>query len=252
MEGTAMSDGIWSALSGAVSHVTALDIAANNIANASTPGFRADHLVFHEYLGRAAAGTARQAGPGLRSTTISTVVPDQSQGTIVQTGRGLDAAIRGEGYFVVSTAQGDRYTRVGSFDVAKDGTLVTRTGDTVLGADRKRIVLPRDASGMRITADGTIEVSGQPAGQLMTVSFDRKAVLEKEGSVLLRRAQGTPAPTQARVSLESGALEQSNMSAVQGMMDIVSASRGFEACERVIDAFRDEDRRAAMAIAGKG
>ena len=245
-----MSEGIWSALAGAVGQLTALEVAANNVANASTPGYRADHVVFREYLGRAAAARGRPP-PGMRSNAIGAIMTTATQGNIVQTGRELDVALRGDGYFVVKTPRGERYTRLGSFQVARDGALVTRDGDPVLGSDHKVVRVPREAGGARILADGTVEWSGGRAGELLCVSFDRKVVLEKEGSVLLRpSAPASPSPV--RMSLEPGALEQSNMSAVKGMMDIVGASRGFEACERVIDAFRDADRKAAMTIAGRG
>lgn len=245
-----MSDGIWSALSGAVGQLTALDVAANNVANASTAGYRADHLVFREVLGRAAASKGRP-GPGMNYSSASNVLADQSQGAIVQTGRPLDVAIRGEGYFVVSTARGERYSRQGNFQVARDGTLMTRDGDPLVGTDLRRIKLPAGATDVNIAADGTVHVAGQPSGQLLTVAFKGTNALEKEGAVLFRRAQGAAAAVPIPAAMEPGALEQSNMSAVTGMMDIVGASRSFDACQRVIDAFRDADRRAAMSIAGK-
>ncbi|MBI5537760.1 MAG: flagellar hook-basal body protein [Deltaproteobacteria bacterium] len=245
-----MSDGIWSALSGAVGQLTALDIAANNVANVSTPGYRADHLVFREVLGKATAAKGRPS-PGMNYSSVGNVLADQSQGTVVQTGRPLDTAIRGNGYFVISTPRGERYTRMGSFEVARDGTLTTREGAPLIGVDLRRIKLPQGATDVRIGADGTVQVAGQPSGQLLTVSFPGKSPLEKEGAVLFRRAQGAAAPVPTPAILEPGALEQSNMSAVTGMMDIVGASRSFDACQRVIDAFRDADRRAAMNIAAK-
>jgi flagellar basal body rod protein FlgG len=242
-----MSDGIWTALSGAVGQLSALDVAANNVANSSTPGYRADHLVFSEALGKARAGAGGRNG--MRANSIGAIAIDQGQGAIVRTGRPLDVAIRGDGYFVVSTAGGDRYTRLGNLEVSREGLLVTRGGDPVLGIDRKKIKVPAGAADARIGPDGSVEVGGASVGQLLTVTFDKKAVLNKEGAVLLKPADSATAATPNRAALEIASLEQSNLTAVKGMMDIVGATRSFEACERVIDAFRDADRRAAMAIA---
>src|SRR5690606_348768 len=106
-----MSTGIWAAVSGATGQMAALDVAANNVANAGTPGFRADREVFAVALAGAMDGNGAES---LRYNTLRSVQPDLSVGQIVHTGRELDVALtREEGLFVVRTADGDRYTRAG-------------------------------------------------------------------------------------------------------------------------------------------
>jgi flagellar basal body rod protein FlgG len=244
-----MSDGIWSALSGAVAQVTALDVAANNMANASTPGFRGDYVVFREQLSKAAS--RGRANRNLRFGTAGSVVAKIGGGEIMQTGRALDVAIRGDGFFAVSTSRGERLTRLGAFEVGKGGVLANRDGDPVLGVDRRPIRARADAKDVRIEADGSVLADGNKVGQVLVVASPNPASLQKEGPLLYRVGSGTQAPAAIQTELKPGYLEAADVSAVQGMMQIVAATRSFEACERAIDAFKDADRRAAMAIMGR-
>ena len=105
-----------------VGQQSALDIAAGNIANASTPGFRADRALFRQTL--VAANNRAVPTQSLRYAVTRTVEPDRRQGQLSQTGRGLDVAFRDtDSLFVVRTPQGERYTRAGSFQVLPDGRL---------------------------------------------------------------------------------------------------------------------------------
>ncbi|HKQ68961.1 MAG TPA: flagellar hook-basal body protein, partial [Polyangiaceae bacterium] len=243
-----MSDGIWSAASGAISQVMALDVAAENVANASTPAYHGDRVVFREVLTRATA--KKQGGFNLKYGAVGSIATDPLAGAITVTGRPLDVALKGpSSYLVVKTAQGERYTRYGSLEVNKNGMVVTRDGDAVLGLDRKPVRLT-PGSKVSIASDATVTMDGAPSGQLLTVQFKNPAGLAKEGSFLLRGQPAAGPPAVAPPELETGALEGSNVSPVKGMVDIVNASRAFEVCERVIDAFRDADRRAALDVMG--
>lgn len=114
-----------------VGQQAALDVAADNIANASTPGFRADRALFRQTL--VAANNRAVPTQSLRYSVTRTVEPDRRQGQLQQTGRGLDVALRDpDQLFVVKTQNGERYTRAGSFDIRADGRLTTRSGDIVL------------------------------------------------------------------------------------------------------------------------
>lgn len=242
-----MSDGIWSAASGAVGQLLALDVAADNVANAGTPGFQGGKAVFHEQLARAGA-----KGVGdLRYAAVGSVVNDTSPGPIVSTGRGLDVAIKGDGWFAVKSPQGERYTRGGAFQVGKDGTLSTHDGLPVLGSNRQPIRVGEGASSATIGDDGTVYANKQSVGQLMVVKFAAPSALEKQGGTLMRATAAAGAPVVTQPTLETSALEGSNVSVVRGMVEIVGASRNFEACEKAIEVFRDADRKAALDIFGK-
>lgn len=243
-----MSTGIWMAASGATSQLTALDTTANNLANASTPGFKADRAIFREHL-----ITAVQGGRNveqMRFNAIDGVTHDMSAGMITTTGRPLDAAISGEGFFVVRTPEGERYTRAGALQVGLDGNLQTNQGHLVLNEARRPIQIGAGAKSVRLTNDGNVEVDGAVSARLRLVTFPQVAGLEKEGHYLFRATEASGQARVAPVRLETGALEQGNVSVVRGMTEIVTTTRTFDAIERMIDAFRDMERRAAMDIAG--
>src|SRR6185295_4034379 len=252
-----MANGIWAALSGANVQLEALDVAANNVANASTPTYRADHAVFREYLGRASKNPnapkpkPTPATASMHYSTTDGIAANSTPGAMISTGRALDVSIQGDGMFAISTPRGVRYTRLGSIQVAKDGSLTTKDGDKFLNRDNRPISVPPEVTDIRITSDGSVHAAGAFSGQLVIVNFKNPANLAREGALVFKATPESGPPRLSTATLEPETLEQSNVSVVKGMVDIVSASRGFEACERAIDAFRDADRRAAMALMGK-
>ena len=238
-----MSHGIWSAASGADAQLAQLDVAANNAANASTAGYRGDRISFKQVLAGARAG----AGAPRYVTRVGGGV-DDTQGTVNGTGRNLDVAIRGAGYFAVQTANGERYTRAGQFDVGQDGQLRTHSGDLALGTDGRPIKV--SGADARIEADGTVRAKGDVVGRLRVVTFT--GPLAKEGAQLLRADVSSGAPKMtANPTLEASALEMANVSVVAAMVDMVTATRSFDACEKVIEAFSDADRKAATTLMGR-
>jgi flagellar basal body rod protein FlgG len=244
-----MSTGIWSAASGAVGKTSALDVAANNVANASTPGFRAEKAVFRQTLANAVDRT--RGTESLRYAVTRNNVPDFRAGQIVETGRPLDVAIADDnGFFVVSTAAGERYTRAGSFRTSVDGTLVTRDGTPILGENRRPLQVDPTAPDVRFDREGQLYSGDAPVGKLLIVRFQNLGGLEKEGDVLLRARPEAGAPQPYEGMLESGAVEHSNSNAVQGMSTLVTLTREFEMITKVIEAFSQIDRKAATEIAG--
>ncbi|HET9956458.1 MAG TPA: flagellar basal-body rod protein FlgF [Polyangiaceae bacterium] len=246
-----MSTGIWSAASGAVGQTAALDVAANNVANATTPGYRADAAVFRQTLANA---VGRSVGSTSQRYAITrTTSPDMRMGQLVHTGRSLDVAISDDrGFFAVATPDGERYTRAGSFRMRTDGTLVTAEGFSVLGSNRRPIQLPAAAGAPGVAADGSIHVNGEPTGtKIGLFTFTNLSGLEKSGQVMFRARPEAGAPQPHDAVLEAGTLEQSNANAVSSMTTLVNASRQFEMMARVIEAFSQIDRRAATDIMGR-
>jgi flagellar basal-body rod protein FlgF/flagellar basal-body rod protein FlgG len=240
-----MSNGIWAAASGAMSQTLALDVAAENVANASTPAYHVDRAIFRQLLTRATA--KRNGGFPLVYGSVGSINTDHTAGAFVPTSRPLDVALKSGSYLVVNTARGERYTRYGSIQMAQDGTLTTRDGDALLDPNRKPIKVS-PTSKLSIAADGNVLVDGLPSGSLLVVSFADQAGLVKEGSHLFRAERAAGKAVTTTPQLEVGALESSGASAVKGMVDIVTATRAFEVCERAIDAFRDADRKAAVEL----
>lgn len=248
-----MSTGIWSAASGAVGKTSALDVAANNVANATTPGFRAETAVFRQTLANAVDGT--RGTQSYRYAITRTNVPQFNAGQITASGKPLDAAIEEpNGFFAVSTPQGERYTRAGSFRLTQDGALTLPDGAPVLGENRRPVRIDATQPNIRIDSQGQI-VAGdsltgeQTLGKLRLVKFDDVTGLQKEGHVLLRALPAAGAPRVYDGPVANGCLEQSNANAVQGMTQLVSLSREFEMITKVIEAFSTIDRKAATDIA---
>src|SRR4051812_14161915 len=180
-----MSTGIWSATSGAVGQIAGLDSAAQNIANATTPGFRAEEAVFRQTLVKS---INRNTGTtSLRYAVSRTTVPDFRAGQMVQTGRPLDVAITDDkSFFMVSTPQGERYTRAGSFRMALNGTLVTPDGNPVLAANHRPVRIDPLSRNVSLDREGTLTTDGIPGPKLAVVTFKNLAGLERDGQVLFR------------------------------------------------------------------
>lgn len=237
-----MSDGIWAAASGAMNQLAVLDTSANNVANASTPGYKNEQIVFKEVM----AGAAQRKD--VRLSQIAQTSSDVTAAGSMATGRGLDVALTGEGFFKVKVGDEEQYTRAGAFEVSKEGHLVDKNGADILDRSGAAINIPREAKAVEISSDGTVTADGNKAGQLGVVTFDKSSMLERaEGQRYRANAQSGSAK-EIDPSLSVGALEQSNASPVHSMIDIVSAVRGFEVCEKAVEAFRDADMRAAQSI----
>ena len=245
-----MSTGIWSAASGAVAHGYSLDVAANNIANATTPGFRSDKAVFRQELAKA---VQRGETPSLRYALVRNAVVDFRAGDLTPTGRPLDVALRTDDtFFVVRTRDGERYTRAGGVQISSDGSLTMADGTPYLGPDRKIMKAPMEAGTVAFSKDGRLIVDGVEGTQkLLVVSFKTPAALVRDGNVMFRAPPAAGRPVEAPADLEIGALEGSNASAVGGMTSIVTASRQFEMLTRVIEAFSTIARKAATAVMAK-
>jgi len=245
-----MSTGIWSATSGAVGQIAALDSAAQNIANATTPGFRAEEAVFRQTLVKS---IDRNTGTtSMRYAVSRTTVPDFRAGQMVQTGRPLDVAITDDkSFFMVQTPQGERYTRAGSFRMALNGTLVTPDGYPLLQANRRPVQIDPRSRSVSLDREGTLTTDGVPGPKLGLVTFKNLTALERDGQVMFRAQPGAGPPLRSEALLETASIEQSNANAVTGMTTLVNTSRNFEMISKVIEAFGEIDKRAATGIMGK-
>ncbi|MEM9188691.1 MAG: flagellar basal-body rod protein FlgF [Myxococcota bacterium] len=245
-----MSDGIYSALSGAVANQRSLEVVANNVANANTTGYRADRVSFTETV--AQAQTESAAPEDLSYVALSQIRFDESTGSMEQTGNPLDVAIQGRAWLTVETPDGERYTRAGSLRTNAEGTLVTHEGLRVLDESSQPgqpvpIQIPPGGGEIRITENGEVHVGETQVGQLQLREFDR-GQLEKQGLTLFT-ANGAGRPA-TDVAVLQGYLEGSNINAVAGLNELINTSRSFEAFQRVIQGFRDIDQRTARDIGG--
>lgn len=233
---------LYLAMNGASQIMQAQTIATNNLANISTTGFKADLAQFR---------SMPVFGPGDPSRVYAmTESPgvDMSSGAITQTGRALDLAIAGKGWFAVQAADGsEAYTRAGDLHVSSAGLLVNGAGRPLLGSSGAPISIPPYEK-LDIGADGTITI--RPLGQQANVlaQVDRiKLVNPPTGDLvkgedgLMRLKNGGQAPADGSVSLLSGALETSNVNPVDSMVRIIELARQYETQVKMMSAAKEDD-----------
>jgi flagellar basal body rod protein FlgG len=239
-----MSDGIYVALSGAIAQATNLETTAENLANASTDGYQRTRPVFQEELTRAGSRE-----PGLHYTSIGSTQLDTTRGPLRATGRGLDFAMPQGTYLAVTAPRGERYTRAASLQVGVDGIVRTAHGDALVQENGKPIQINNaGASDVRVDDTGQVLQDGEVRGRVKLVAFSQAGNLAHDQGPLLMATAASGAPAPAKGPLEVGQVEESNANVVNSMTDLVSASRTFEAFQRVIDTFRDEDRKVVTTV----
>ena len=211
-----------------------LDLVANNIANLNTTGFKSDGAVFAEYLQSGARDGGFTAGDRRMSFVQDSMTwHDLSQGGLQQTGNPLDVAIEGDGFLVVQTPRGERYTRNGALQISAQGQLVTATGEAVLGENGPVQFAPNDRD-IVINPDGSIRVREGSAntdssrGRLRLVSFANPQRLLKDGATKFSApADMQPAPPTAGTRIQQGAVEKSNVRAVVEMTRMIELTRAY-------------------------
>ncbi len=215
------------ALSRAMALRTQLDVIANNVANINTTGFKQQRVQFSEFLDRPA--------PRERMSMVidRAVMRDTSQGPLNATGNELDLAIQGDGYFVVDTLQGQRYTRAGRFQLDDAGQLTTLSGLPVLGENGQPIAIPEGTSSVRVDQEGSLYLNGdvQAAGRIDLVSFEREQELLEVGGGLYAADQ-EPQPAPAETKLQQGVIEGSNVVPVVEMTQMIETLRDYQRVTR--------------------
>jgi flagellar basal-body rod protein FlgF len=207
-----------------------MDVAANNIANMSTAGFKAESLLTEPE--RARPARADEKPRDISFVRDWTVLRDFSQGPLQRTSDPFDLAIQGEGFFTVQGPDGPAYTRDGQFTLSPTGELVTREGRRVLSAGGDPIQIQQGGATPVIAEDGSIRQGGNVVGQLGVVAFARPGALEKIGENLWAPRDEPPGPLiDGRV--QQGMVEGSNVVAVRELTRIMEISRAYESATRL-------------------
>lgn len=246
---------LYTAASGMAAQQLNLDNIANNLANSSTTGFRAQRLQFEDLLYQnivvpGAAQTQQTTIPeglqvGLGTRTASSEVTQQ-QGDFDNTGNSLDMAIQGHGFFQIRLPNGDvAYTRAGAFHLDQNGNIVTADGNALDPA----VTIPTNATSVTIGSDGTISVTlpgqtqAQQVGNIQLAMFANPGGLSAMGGNLFYPTTasgdpilGTPGGTEGLGTIQQGMLEESNVNVVQEFVQMIVAQRSYEANSRVIQA----------------
>jgi flagellar basal-body rod protein FlgF len=214
-----------------------------NLANAQTPGYKREvfgTVPFAQRLQAAQGQAPGEAADAEASATLGVLV-DQRHGTLKATGQSLDLAVAGPGWFEILTPQGPAYTRQGNFRLDPQGRLVTAQGYPVMGTSGE-IRLPH---GMPVIDSGGRVFEGalpggapakngsEPVARLKIVIFDHKAAVRKLGEGLVTTSGEALAAAEAQTDVRQGYLENSNVSSMQEMMQLIQTIRHFEAMQKM-------------------
>ncbi|MEP5731447.1 MAG: flagellar hook-basal body complex protein [Sulfitobacter sp.] len=213
-----------------------MQIVANNIANAATTGYRAEGLIFSEYVQSVDQGPSVSIGQGnVHNTSFE-------QGALTKTAGTFDLAIEGDGYFLIETPRGERLTRAGAFSPSANGDLVTYDGFPVLDAGGAPVFVPQGAD-IAISPDGTLSADGTPLGQIGVVRpLDPENMLREDG--VMFRADGGIEPSETARVLQ-GFVENSNVNAVYQLARMIEVQRAYELGQSFLET-EDERVRTAM------
>jgi flagellar basal-body rod protein FlgF len=230
-----MVRGFYTLASGMLTQNRNLNTVSNNVANTNTTGFKAQHLTqktFGEMVASRLDGSSTEIGSLALGTTVDEAVTDFTQGSIDSTGRALDFAISGDGFFAVQTGDGVAYTRNGSFNLDVQGYLVLNGVGRVLGSNGQPIYLGSD----NVSCDGAgnLSVDGAAAGSLGVFRFPDNAALTVVGEGFFRGA-GAAVDAQPQIVWQS--LESSNAEMAAELTRGMTAQRGLQTCSQALKIY---------------
>ncbi len=223
-----------------------MEIAANNLANVATNGFKADGLVLDE-----AAPTPAHSEDqphDVRFVRDMGLARDMTQGPIAMTGNPMDVALEGQGFFLVQ-GEGGRtmYTRDGAFSLTGDGRLVTSEGRPVLDAGGSPVTFDPRGEAPSIGRDGAIRIGGEEVGRIGAVSFAQPGALRKVGDNLWD-AEGQPSQAFEGVIVQGG-LEGSNVRPVIELTRLIEISRAYQSAANMVSSADDLRKRTLERLA---
>ena len=273
---------IWVSLSGAIAQQRNVETIANNVANANTPGFKKDKLIFKEYLTALEKGNKdidlpnkewkpedfyKSHGAENAFVKIDGSYTIHEQGQLSPTGNPLDLGIHGKGFFEILTPNGIRYTRNGTFSIDKSGALVTTQGHKVLSSidwtkfnnldttnpeNLPKLPPPQERTiniskgKVAITFEGDIYINGKTHGQISINEFNDIQALRKEGSAMFINPDANNLRKKTLTSkIHQGFVEQSNVNPLAEMSALIRANRNFESIQRAIKTY---DNIAGKAV----
>lgn len=231
-----MSNAIYTTLARQQGLVQEMQVVSNNLANASTTGYKSDRAIFAEFLVATGVDSTSLSMGGLAGHSF-----EMAPGAFKLTGGQFDLAVQGDGYFSVDTEQGVRLTRAGHFQLSGDSTLVDMHGNTVRGAGGGPITIPQDAAQITISRDGTISGRDGQIDQIGIVLPNGK--LSKDSNTYFSAPGGYS--DAAGFAIVQGALEQSNVSPVLEVSRMIEVQRAYEAGQTLLER---EDQRIGQLI----
>lgn len=239
---------VYTALSGLRSNMQAQAGIANNIANASTIGYRSDRITFDRMV---------MSGSPFNTRTMAaeeTTDADRRSGTMVQTGRPMDIAVNGESWIAIQATDGtEAYTRRGDLSVAPSGVLETGDGFPVMGSGGPITVPPHQS--ISIAGDGTVSIVPPGGDPNQPVQLDRIKLVNPQGSQTVKGLDnnlhvegGGILPQDLDATVQSGTLEQSNVNLTQALIDMIENQRSYEVQANLLKEAKAMDEQTASLM----
>ena len=220
-----MNNSIYATLANQVALNDELSIVANNTANSNTAGFKKDMQVMSNYI-------AKDKIANLKMPNDIASISDFGPGALKQTGKTLDVAINGQGFFVVQTPHGLRYTRNGNFLTNNEGTLIDMQGNAVLSQDGAQTTIPLHDENVFVNKEGKVYASGTEIGNIGVVDFSNQKLLRKtEGSYLMADVEATPANG---YQVLQGFIEESNTNPIIETTKMIELQKKFSISSTLI------------------
>lgn len=233
-----MSDGMYIAMNGAAARERQLESIADNLANASTPGFKAEKAAFHSFLAASKDGT-EPSKEQIHPMAVATAL-DMRPGLSVATGRALDVVPQGKSFLAVERENGEiGYTRAGSLQIDPQRRLASG-GRPVMGLSGGPILVPQGVDPI-IAEDGTVKAGATVLGRLAL--YELNGGIDRVASgVVAPGTGGAAVPVESK--FETGAVEQSNVNAIETAVEMISAQRNYETSMQALTTYRSMDQKA--------
>lgn len=241
-----MENALYVGLSRQVALQRQMALVSNNIANVNTPGYRADKMLFEEFV-----STPNPTREDLSLVSDYGQYKDTAAGTVSNTGNPLDVALEGPAFMMVETAEGTKYTRAGNLALNNERNLVTASGNPVLDAGQGRIVMPAGVRDITITTDGQIVTDQGAVGQIGMVEFNNVNNLRSTGDGYYVADNGELAVPAEQTKMRQAMLEGSNVKAVLEMTDLIEISRQFQSMQKTLQNEHDRQRSAIQKLTEK-
>ncbi len=220
----------------------ATEVIADNIANANTPGFKAERVLFSDWLSRQSGTQGTPGEPSIAYTQDRATWREQQAGTLIHTGNPFDLAITSEGYFTVGTPRGPRLTRGGRFGLMPSGTIADSAGNALLDTNGRPVQLSSTDTQITIAGDGTVSSENGQLGKIGVVRIADPMRLTAEGNTLFRA--DVPTAAVASPGLVQGAIEDSNVQSVLETTRMMDNLRQFQFMSQFIQAEADRQQSA--------
>jgi flagellar basal-body rod protein FlgF len=233
------------ALSRLVAQQRAMDVTATNLANLGTPGFKAERTLFADWLSRQTGTDSPPGGKTVAYTQDRATYRSQTEGALTHTSNPFDLAITGAGFFTLQTKQGPRLTRAGRFELQPDGTVGDIEGNALLDNTGQPIQLSPADTDIQVAGDGTISSQNGQLGKIGIVQPSDVNRMQAEGNRMFNPDAGVTTAAVAAPHIVQGALEESNVQAVQETTAMMNQLREFQFVTQFVQA---ESERQQTAI----